>query len=337
MRPQGVVRIASGDLIVVDMWAQRIWRIDTDGILHTFGGDGVPGYSGNDGPASKARFNSPHDLNKDKDDNLYLTEMRTRVVRRIDAGTGVVTPVIGCGKAGWGGNGGPALKCELDNDSGIAVDDDGNIFICCEWSNVVRRVDAKTGIIDIFAGIEQRHHDLESGNSRPFSGPWLNLGGYSGDGGPKEQAGLHHPEHLAFDSHGDLYICDNSNDRIRKIDMKTGIISTVLGNGQRASAGDGELGTEAAILMPDALCFDPEDNLYVGEKYGFRLRKLDARRDACPRWPAMARLVGATRACPAPKAASTPSRREYGLTRTVPCSGVTPPDACAVMTVRPES
>jgi len=273
--PQGVVRIASGDLIVVDMWAHRIWRIDPDGILHTFGGDGVPGYSGNDGPASEARFDTLHDLSKDKDDNLYLTEMRTRVVRRIDAKTSVVTAVVGSGKVGWGGNGGPALECELDNDSGIAVDDDGNIFICCEWSNQVRRVDAKTGIIEIFAGIEQRHHDLERGNSRPFSGPFLNLGGYSGDGGPRLQAGLHHPEHLAFDSHGDLYICDNSNDRIRKIDMKTGIISTVLGNGQRASNGDGELGTEAAILMPDALCFDPNDNLYVGEKYGFRLRKLD--------------------------------------------------------------
>ena len=236
---------------------------------------GVPGYSGDDGPASEARFDTPHDLNKDVDGNLYLTEMHTQVVRRIDATTSVITRVIGSGKVGWGGNGGPALECEMDNDSGIAVDDDGNIYICCEWSNVVRRVDAKTGIIDIFAGIEQRHHPFESGNSRPFSGPWLNLGGYSGDGGPKEQAGLHHPEHLAFDSHGDLYICDNSNDRIRKIDMKTGIITTVLGNGQRASGGDGELGTEAAILMPDALCFDADDNLYVGEKYGFRLRKLD--------------------------------------------------------------
>ena len=275
--PQGVVRIASGDLIVLDMWGHRIWRIDPEGILHTFAGDGVPGYRGDGGPARDARVHDPHDLNKDKDDNLYLTEMSNHSVRRIDAKTGVITRVVGSGKVGWGGNGGPALECEVDNDSGIAIDDEGNIFICCEWSNVVRRVDAKTGIIDIFAGIEQRHHALEKGNSRPFSGPWLNLGGYSGDGGPREQAGFHHPEHLAFDSKGDLYICDNSNDRIRKIDMKKGIVSTVLGNGQRASSGDGELGTEAAILMPDALCFDPDDNLYVGEKYGFRLRKLDGK------------------------------------------------------------
>ncbi len=274
--PQGVARLASGDLIVLDMWGHRIWRIDTEGILHTCGGDGVPGNRGDGGPVRNARLDAPHDLSVDRQGNLYLTEMGNHCVRRIDAETGVITRTVGSGRVGWGGNGGPALECEIDNDSGIAVDADGNIFICCEWSNNIRRVDAKTGIIDLFAGIEQRHHNLESGDSRPFSGPWLNLGGYSGDGGPRLQAGFHHPEHLAFDSQGDLYICDNSNDRIRKIDMRTGIVSTVLGNGTRSSSGDGELATEAAILMPDALCFDVHDNLYVGEKYGFRLRQVDA-------------------------------------------------------------
>ncbi len=274
--PQGVVRIAGSDLIVLDMWGHRIWRIDGEGILHLFGGDGVPGGRGDGGPVEAARFHDPHDLTKDGDDNLYLTDLGNRAVRRVDAKTGIITRVAGSGRVGWGGNGGPALECEIDNDSGIAVDGQGNVFISCEWSNVVRRIDAQSGIIEIFAGVEARHRDLEEGTSRPFSGPWLSMGGYSGDGGPKEQAGVHHPEHLAFDSQGDLYICDNSNDRIRKIDMKTGRVSTVFGNGQRASSGDGELGTEAALLMPDALCFDVHDNLYVGEKYGFRVRKLDA-------------------------------------------------------------
>jgi sugar lactone lactonase YvrE len=100
--------------------------------------------------------------------------------------------------------------------------------------------------------------------------------GYHGDGGPASEAAFHNPEHLAFDSQGDLYVCDNANDRIRKIDMKTGIITTVLGNGQRSSNGDGRLATEASILMPDAICLDMHDNLYVGEKYGFRIRKVDA-------------------------------------------------------------
>ena len=100
--------------------------------------------------------------------------------------------------------------------------------------------------------------------------------GYHGDGGPAAQAAFYHPEHLAFDSKGDLHVCDNSNDRIRKISRRTGVITTVLGNGQRASNGDGGLAVEAGTLMPDAICLDVHDNLYVGEKYGFRVRKVDA-------------------------------------------------------------
>jgi sugar lactone lactonase YvrE len=101
--------------------------------------------------------------------------------------------------------------------------------------------------------------------------------GYHGDGGPAANAAFYHPEHLAFDSRGDLYVCDNSNDRVRKIDMRSGIITTVLGNGQRASNGDGGPAAAASTLMPDAICLDIFDNLYVGEKYGFRVRKVEAR------------------------------------------------------------
>ncbi len=215
-------------------------------------------------------------MTQDKHGNLYLPDLGNHIVRRIDHETGIITRVAGSGKVGRGGNGGPALEAEIDTDTGIAVDDDGNVFLSCEWSNVIRRIDARTGVIEHFAGQEARHHLLEEGNSRPFSGPWLSLGGYSGDGGLAKEAGFHHPEHLAFDSNGDLYVCDNTNDRIRKIDMRTGIITTVLGNGQRASNGDGGPATEASILMPDALCFDSQDNLYVGEKYGFRIRKVHA-------------------------------------------------------------
>ena len=108
--------------------------------------------------------------------------------------------------------------------------------------------------------------------------------GYHGDGGPADEAAFHHPEHLAFDSKGDLHVCDNSNDRIRKISRKTGLITTVLGNGQRASNGDGGPAVEAATLMPDAICLDVHDNLYVGEKYGFRVRKVEAARESSTPW-----------------------------------------------------
>ena len=275
--PLGILRWnKTGELIINDYHMHVVWRIDHNGILHRFAGTGIPGYSGDGGPALQARFHSPHDIAQDKHGNIIINDIENYVYRRIDAKTGIVDTIIGSGRVGRGGDGGPAANAEMDTHCGIAIADDGDIYISSEWTNNIRRIDAKTGIIDLFAGHQARHYPSESNHSKPFSGPGLSLGGYSGDGGPKETAAFYHPEHLAFDSHGDLYICDNSNDRIRKIDMKTGTVTTVLGNGQRASNGDGGPAAEASTLMPDAICLDPSDNLYVGEKYGFRIRRVDA-------------------------------------------------------------
>ena len=272
----GVGRRPDGDLIVVDYQWHRLYRIDGDGILHNFAGDGIRGLSGDGGPAEAARFNNPHDLAIDRQGNLYLSDLGNQVYRRIDAETGIVTRVAGSGKVGRGGDGGPAVDAEMDTTCGIAVAANGDLYLSSEWADNVRRVDARTGIIERFAGLDARHYPSERGNSRPGGGPGISLGGYHGDGGPAAEAGFHHPEHLAFDSQEDLYVCDNSNDRIRRIDMKTGVVTTVLGNGQRASNGDGGPAVEASTLMPDAICFDAGDNLYVGEKYGFRIRKVEA-------------------------------------------------------------
>ena len=274
--PLGVVRRPDGELIVADHFAHRLWRIDGGGILRTFAGDGVPGNSGDGGPASRARLNHPHDLAQDKEGNLYVSDIGNAVYRRIDYKTGVITRIAGSGKVGRGGDGGTALDAEMDAHCGIAVDEEGNVYLSSEWANNIRRIDARTGVIELFAGQDARHRPSETGSSRPYSGSALSLGGYSGDGGPAKDAGFHHPEHLAFHSKGDLYVCDNSNHRVRKIDMQTGTITTVLGTGQPASNGDGGLAAEASTLEPDAICLDVHDNLYVGEKYGFRVRKVDA-------------------------------------------------------------
>ncbi len=150
--PVGVVRRPDGEIIVADYHGNRLWRIDKDGILHNFAGDGVPGTSGDGGPASEARFFLPHDLSQDRKGNLYLSDLGNQTYRRIDFETGIVTRVAGTGKVGRGGDGGLAVDSELDTNCGIAVDDDGNIFLSSEWANNVKRVDAKTGIIETFAG-----------------------------------------------------------------------------------------------------------------------------------------------------------------------------------------
>ncbi len=273
--PMGVVRRPDGELIVIDYLWHRIWRIDQDGILQAFAGDGIAGNSGDGGPAAEARFRHPHDLYQDRHGNLYLSELGNHTIRRIDYETGIITRVAGNGRIGRGGDGGSALDAELDCTCGVAVDREGTVYLSSEWTNNIRRIDPETGIIETVFGHHARHYPSERGGSRPYSGRGLSLGGYHGDGGPARDAGFYHPEHLAFDSRGDLYVCDNSNDRVRKIDMQSGIIDTVLGNGQRASNGDGGPASEASTLMPDAICLDVHDNLYVGEKYGFRVRKVD--------------------------------------------------------------
>ena len=194
-----------------------------------------------------------------------MSDLLNYRIRRIDAATGVITTVAGCGRRGRGGDGGPAKEAELDITCGLATDRAGHLYLSDELACTVRRVDARTGIITRFAGI--------------------GVGGYNGDGIPALEAALYHPEHLAFDSHDQLYICDNSNDRIRRID-KRGILTTVLGDPfpasvdaqhSRSSSGDGGPAVEASIIMPDSIFVDGRDDLYVGEKYGFRIRHVDAR------------------------------------------------------------
>ena len=280
--PIGVVRRADGDLIVADWHANRLWRIDGDGILRAFAGDGVPGDRGDGGLASEARLRGPHSLVLDRHGNIFTADLANCTIRRIDAETGIITRVAGSGRAGRGGDGGPALECELDVHCGMAVDAEDNVYLSSEWQNTIRKIDAKTGIIELFAGHDARHYASERGGSHPYLGrgleDWggLSWGGYHGDGGPAKDAAFFHPEHLAFDSKGDLYVCDNSNHRIRRIDMASGIITTVLGNGIPASNGDGGPATGASTLMPDAICLDAYDNLFVGEKYGYRVRRVDA-------------------------------------------------------------
>ena len=278
----GVVRRPNGDIVFGDMRSQRIWRIDGDGILHNFVGDGVPGTSGDGGPASDARVYTPHDFFQDKHGNIFFVELGARgpdegpnTVRRIDYETGIITKVVGSGRVGRGGEGLPALESEFDTTCGVAVDEDGNIFVCHKWDSKVTRVDAETGIVETFAGQPTRNYPLEDGDRRPFTGSGYSFHGYHGDGGPAKEAALGLPEHIAFDTKGDLYICDNGNNRIRKVDMQTGIITTVFGTGAASSYGDGGPATEAATDTPDSIHIDRYDNVYVGEARGNRLRRID--------------------------------------------------------------
>jgi len=282
--PMGVVRRPDGDLVFADIRGHRIWRIDREGILHTLAGDGVPGNTGDGGPALAGRVYTPHDFCLDAKGNLFFSQLGARgpdegpnTIRRIDFETGVLTTVVGNGKMGRGGEGLHALEAEFDTTTGIAVDAEGNLFVCGKWDSSVRKVDAVTGMVSLFAGQTTRYYPGEQGDSRPYSGSAYSFGGFHGDGGPASEAALWHPEHLAFDTRGNLYVCDNGSNRVRAIDRDSGIITTVFGYGRAASSGDGGPAIEASSSAPDALFIDHHGHLYVGEAGGCVVRKVDGR------------------------------------------------------------
>ena len=273
--PMGLAQRETGELIIADYIFNIIWEIDSDGILHRIAGTGMPGYSGDGGLAIDAELSGCHDLIIDNQGDILFSDLNNGVYRKIDSESGIITTFAGSGVVGRKGEGGLAVKAEMDCHCGIAVSPEGDIYISSEWTNNIRKIDKNSGVVSLFAGYNAKHLAPPIEGEKPVIAFRLSLGGYSGDGGPKETAAFFHPEHLAFDSNGNLYVCDNSNDRIRKIDKETGIVSTVLGNGDRASNGDGGLAIKASTLMPDAICIDKDDNLFVGEKYGFRVRKVN--------------------------------------------------------------
>jgi hypothetical protein len=173
-------------------------RVDlTSGVITTVAGTGVAGYSGDGGPASSASLNSPQRIAVDSVGNLYVADTGNNVVRRIDAGTGVITTVAGDGTPGSDGNGTLATTAQIDHPRGLALGSDQMLYIADSDSHCVRRVNLETGIIRRVAGTTAK--------------------GFSGDGGPAKEAQLYQPRGLSVTPDGDLLIADTFNDRLRLV------------------------------------------------------------------------------------------------------------------------
>src|SRR5438034_6593701 len=180
--------------------------------ITTFAGTGSAGYSGDIGSAGKAQLNNPYGITRGRDGALYICDMENHRIRRVSR-DGRITTVAGTGKRGYSGDGGPALQADLNEPYEVRFDQAGNMFFVEMRNAIVRRVDGRTKIISTVAGTGKE--------------------GFSGDGGPATKAELRQPHSIQFDAKGDLYICDIGNHRIRKVDMKSGIISTFAGTGER--------------------------------------------------------------------------------------------------------
>ena len=225
------------------------------GIIQTVVGTGEGGYAGDGGPATQALIGEAYGCAFDTDGNLYISDGRTHTVRRIDKDTGIITTVAGSGRQGYSGDSGPATEATLDNLYSLDVDTNGDIYIVDRLNAAIRKVDATTGAITTVAG--------------------TGVPGYGGDGGPGVSAQLREPNDCFLDGKGGLLIADIQDQRIRRLDLQTGIITTFAGDGEKRRSGDGQPATRASIMGARAVCMDSKGNTYICEREGNGVRKVD--------------------------------------------------------------
>ena len=249
--PSGVGVDSAGNVYIADSANERIHRVHPAGTITTIAGTGEPSYSGDNGPAVRARLSEPTDLAVDSDGNLYIADSANYRIRRVNP-RGTITTVAGGGSTD--GDNVPAVQARLSYPSDVALDAFGNLYIAEPFSDRIRRVDS-TGTITTVAGSGER--------------------GYSGDGGPAVQAQLAIPSGIASDGDGNLYIADRFNHRIRLVDP-TGTITTVAGTGEEGFSGDGGPATEARLGSPSGVAVDGDGNLFIADFSNHRIRRVDA-------------------------------------------------------------
>ena len=278
------------------------------GNVWTVAGDGEPGFYGDGGAAVQARLNEPKCVTF-SNGRLYVADSENHVIRQIDLQTGVVTTIAGspddqpAGAAvgmldpetsvepddpfadhanqveskytqlrdlsgtvrfvagesrnpqRFGGDGGPATAAKLNFPTAVAVDDAGNLYIADTLNHRIRFVNRVTGIISAIAGTGHRR--------------------YAGDGGPAVAASLYEPSALVLDGRGNLYVADQGNHRVRRINLTTGVIETVAGTGESGYNGDGVVGSEASLAGPSGLACGLDGVLYIADTFNGRIRVLD--------------------------------------------------------------
>jgi len=221
-------------------------------IITTVAGNGTYGYSGDGGPAINAQLFGPAGVRVYKD-NLYIADQNNNVVRKVNA-SGIITTIAGTGAKGYTGDNGSALSATLWSPSDLAIDDSGNIYIADIANNVIRKITAKSGIITTVAG--------------------TGVGGYSGDGGDATSAKIQGPSGIDVDQEQNLYIADEANNVIRKVD-KYGIISTIAGNGFYGYSGDGGAAVSAELYSPSGIRLDRNGNIYIADAQNCVIRKIN--------------------------------------------------------------
>ncbi|PQJ09211.1 hypothetical protein CJD36_020715 [Flavipsychrobacter stenotrophus] len=252
--PHGNTIDAAGNVYVCDYGNNCIRKITPSGIITNIAGNGVGASSADGAVAATSSVYNPFDVVVDNTGNVYFTECAAQRVRMINT-SGILSTIAGNGSTGATGDGGPATAATLSNPAGIARDAAGNIYISVQYSHKIRKI-ATTGIITTVAG---------TGSVA-----------FGGDGGPATAASFSYPNFLALDNAGNLLITDNGNFRIRKLDVTTGIINTIAGNGSSTFSGDGGPATAASLYYPGGVAVNAAGEILIGDNLHNRIRLINS-------------------------------------------------------------
>lgn len=313
--PTDVFVSPSGNIYIAEVGSYVIRKVTVStGIITTVAGTGVQGYTGDGGSATSARLGSPWRLCVDKDENIYYTDLDNNVVRKIDANSGIISTIAGDGTFGSGGDGGLATGAQFgDGQNAICVDASKNIYIADFSNRKIRKIDALSGIINTIAGgggnnadnILATNASLGSsvrsvcfdGENNLYIGTTKNCRkvnavtgiittvvgklsstiGFSGDGGLATEAQTWAAGGEFVDSAGNIYVSDHVNCRVRKVDVTTGIINTIAGNGNQGMyAGENSLAVNATLAGPLSVSVDKSSNLIIADYQNNRIRKINS-------------------------------------------------------------
>lgn len=306
--PYAVARGPDGYLYICDVDNQRIRRISPQGIISTFAGSGKKGYAGDGGPATAAELNEPYEMAWDAEGNLYFVERMNHVVRRVDARTSAISTVAGSGSAGFGGDGGPATKAQLNQPHSLTFDAQGNLLVCDIANHRIRKLDMASGTISTWAGTGEKKTAPDGAPiaGSPLNGPramalaadgslWLALregnavlrlnpktqtihhvagtgkAGFSGNGGPAREATLSGPKCLALDRSGNVLLADTESHSVRMIDVAHQTLELLVGDGKRGDGPDGPP-LQCRLARPHGVFVDRDGAIFIGDSENHRVR-----------------------------------------------------------------
>jgi len=256
-QPAGVCTDAAGNIYIADQYNNRVRKVDAKtGIITTVAGNGTAGYTGDSALAAFVGLYWPIAVAVDASNNLYISDCLNNRIRKVNLSTGYIVTIAGDSSAGYSGDNGLAINAKLSYPAGITVDGNGNVYICDFGNAVIRKITAATGIITTVAG--------------------NGLSGYAGDGGLAINAKLLACSGIAVDASGNIFIADEGNNRIRRVAVSTGIITTVAGNGTAGYTGDGNFAASAELDGPQDILIDGSNNLYIADLNNDVIRKVSA-------------------------------------------------------------